>query len=376
MDVAFRRAVLTGVNQTCAEIQLENMNQMGTDLVETTAHNGARPDHAVWQGRVFSVGGKNPKYPDFEIETGYGEGGGLCGWNCRHSFFPFIEGLSDPAYTADKLREYNNKTVEFNGEKMSLYAATQQQRYIERQIRRWKREESAMDAAGQDSGYARMKVREWQAAQRDFVGQTGLTRDYFRERGGGQLGVFNPEAGGIIKVGDKHVVGILPKGMKYAASKANIHGFEDNCQRCVPAYELLRQGFKVTAKAKPINNTIHRADDVFDATYKYAYTQGYGSSARNVGFTKAALEAELKTYPDGSRFAVGCNWSPRQGGGSHAFVAEKIKGEIVYVDPQSGIIGYTGFEQARANTLRYFQMNNVKIKRGVDLGDIVEAIKK
>jgi len=71
---------------------------------------------------------------------------------------------------------------------MSLYDATQQQRYIERQIRRWKREASAMDAAGLDSGAARLKIRDWQARQRDFVSQTGLTRDYFRERGGAQLG--------------------------------------------------------------------------------------------------------------------------------------------------------------------------------------------
>jgi len=188
MDVAFRRAVLTGVNQTCAEIQLENMNQMGTDLVETTAHAGARPDHMPWQGRVFSVGGKSKKYPDFVSSTGYGEGWGLCGWNCRHSFFPFFEDLSDSAYTSDKLREYNSKTVTIDGEKMDLYDATQQQRYIERQIRKWKREESALDAAGLDSGRAGMKIREWQAAQRDFVAQTGLTRDYFRERGGAQLG--------------------------------------------------------------------------------------------------------------------------------------------------------------------------------------------
>jgi len=67
-----------------------------------------------------------------------------------------------------------------------MYEASQQQRYIERQIRRWKREASAMDAAGLDNGYAKLKVRGWQAAQRDFINQTGFSRDYFRERAGGQ----------------------------------------------------------------------------------------------------------------------------------------------------------------------------------------------
>ena len=188
LDVAFRRATLTGVNQTAAEVQLRRMDEIETDLVETTAHHGARPSHAAWQGKWFSRSGRSDKYPDFYASTGYGTGPGLCGWNCRHSFFPVIEGLSDRAYSAEKLRELNNRTVTYNGEEMSLYDATQRQRYIERKIRRWKREESAMDAAGLDSSTARGKVRKWQATQRDFITQTGLTRDYFRERAGKQNG--------------------------------------------------------------------------------------------------------------------------------------------------------------------------------------------
>lgn len=186
LDVAFRRATLTGVNQTAAEVQLRRMDEMETDLVETTAHHGARPSHAVWQGKWFSRSGQSDKYPDFYAATGYGTGPGLCGWNCRHSFFPVIEGMSDPAYSTEKLRELNNRTVTYDGEEMSLYDATQRQRYIERKIRRWKREANAMDAARLDSSAARGKVREWQAAQRDFISQTGLTRDYFRERAGKQ----------------------------------------------------------------------------------------------------------------------------------------------------------------------------------------------
>jgi len=194
LDVAFRRATLTGVNQTAAELQLRRMDELGTDLVETTAHHGARtalgpgPDnHAWWQGRWFSRSHKPSKYPDFYDQTGYGTGPGLCGWNCRHSFFPVIEGLSDRAYSIDHLRQLNARTVTHNGKTISLYDATQQQRYIERQIRRWKRESSALDAAQQDNTRAKGKIREWQARQRDFIDQTGLRRDYFRERAGAQL---------------------------------------------------------------------------------------------------------------------------------------------------------------------------------------------
>ena len=140
VDVAVRRAVLTGVNQTAAKLSEARAEEMGCDLVETTAHPGARPTHALWQGQIFSRSGRHPKYPDFVSSTGYGTGAGLCGWNCRHSFFPFFEGLSESAYPRSKLREYEEKTVTYNGKTLSYYDATQQQRYIERQIRRWKRE--------------------------------------------------------------------------------------------------------------------------------------------------------------------------------------------------------------------------------------------
>lgn len=197
IDVATRRAVLTGISQTAAKLQEYRFNEMGCQFVETTAHAGARSDgsrgpsdHAWWQGRVFfwaRPGETNPsEYPDFIISTGYGTGPGLCGWNCRHSFYPFYPGLSETANTSEQLAAMNSATVTYNGKSMNLYEATQQQRYIERQIRRWKREASAMEAAGLDSSAAKEKIREWQGRQRDFTNQTGLRRDYFRERGGAQ----------------------------------------------------------------------------------------------------------------------------------------------------------------------------------------------
>lgn len=52
-DVAVRRAVLTGIGQMTAKVAEHNMDELGTEYVETTAHAGARPDHAVWQGKIF-----------------------------------------------------------------------------------------------------------------------------------------------------------------------------------------------------------------------------------------------------------------------------------------------------------------------------------
>lgn len=98
LEVAARRAVLTGVNQTAAKLQLARAEEIGCEFVEVSAHAGARPEHAVWQGKVYHVGGAaeldGVLYEDFETTTGYGTGPGLCGWNCRHNFYPFFPGVS------------------------------------------------------------------------------------------------------------------------------------------------------------------------------------------------------------------------------------------------------------------------------------------
>ena len=57
IEVAARRCVLTGVNQTCAKLQLERARQMGVRYVQVTAHGGARPSHAEWQGKIYALNG-------------------------------------------------------------------------------------------------------------------------------------------------------------------------------------------------------------------------------------------------------------------------------------------------------------------------------
>lgn len=141
LDVALRRTVLTGINQTVGNLQIARADEMGVDLVQTSAHIGARntgvgpANHEGWQGKIYSRSGNSKKYPGFVESTGYGTGPGLMGWNCRHSFYPFFEGISENAYSKAELESYASKTVKYNGEEISLYDATQKQRSIERKIR-------------------------------------------------------------------------------------------------------------------------------------------------------------------------------------------------------------------------------------------------
>jgi hypothetical protein len=182
LDVAVRRAALTGINQTVGIMQDRRADEMGSDLVQTSAHIGARPTHQPWQGKIFSRSGKSKKYPDFVSSTGYGQVDGLLGINCRHSFYPYFEGLSEAAYDQATLDQYADSTVTYQGKQISVYDATQVQRGIERKIRYWKRQEGALNSAGVDSSFENAKVKAWQAKMRDFIKQTGLDRDRFRER--------------------------------------------------------------------------------------------------------------------------------------------------------------------------------------------------
>jgi hypothetical protein len=182
LDVAMRRTVLTGVGQTVGNLTMARADDMGCDLVQTSAHAGSRPEHEEWQGKVFSRSGTNPKYPDFVSSTDYGSITGLMGINCRHTFFPFFEGISENAYTEADRENLANKTTTYNGKEMSQYDASEIQRGIERKIRYWKRQAGALDAAGLDNAEEAAKIKEWQAQMRDFIKQTRLDRQRVREQ--------------------------------------------------------------------------------------------------------------------------------------------------------------------------------------------------
>ena len=185
LEVACRRAVLTGVNQTGAKLQIARADEMGVEFFETTAHGGARPSHAEWQGRQFHRGGAvdylGKHYPDFEASTGYGTGAGLCGWNCRHTFFSIFPELGPaPAWTQESLEALNARNVEYNGGKYTQYEISQMQRAKERTVRKYKRRYLAEDAAGTDTTASAVKLRQARQELTDFISATGGRADSAR----------------------------------------------------------------------------------------------------------------------------------------------------------------------------------------------------
>ncbi len=178
LETAVRRAVVTGVNQTAIQAALERAKELGAELMELTAHQGARPSHAAWQGKIVRVAGE-PEAGESYLslsDIGYGTGAGFGGWNCRHSWNPYWPGTAR-TWTDEQLEALKEPSVTYDGKPMTDYEASQQQRYFERQQRRWKREYKAMEAAGQDTYEAAAKIREWQEKEKDFLRQTGRKAD-------------------------------------------------------------------------------------------------------------------------------------------------------------------------------------------------------
>lgn len=206
-DSAVRNAVRTGVNQTACRCQDKNFNDMGGNLVEVSSHMGARPEHAVWQGKIYWRKTQYKNYTNFELATGYGSGDGLGGWGCRHGFFPFFEGLSSKAFKHFGLNE--NKEV---------YILEQTQRYNERMIREWKRRTEVCKAGGIDYSFEQSKIKEWQGRQKELLdAHPDMKRNYARES------VVLTKKDGIIDISDIRISGANDPNSKKANKHAELY---------------------------------------------------------------------------------------------------------------------------------------------------------
>lgn len=129
--VAVRRAVMTGVHQLAAQINEQVAKDLGTDTYEVTWHAGHRPSH-WWGGNVYT------KQQLISI-CRLGEVDGLCGANCKHSYFAFVDGVSVRTYTPEQLREMEaNEQVarSYQGKSYNAYEAQQRQRALETRMRK------------------------------------------------------------------------------------------------------------------------------------------------------------------------------------------------------------------------------------------------
>ena len=192
IDVAARRAVMTGVSQICAKYTEQSAEYLETPYFEVSAHSGARDkpgpspwsSHKDWQGKVYSIH-IGDIYPSIYDVCGFGAVDGLEGVNCRHRRFPWIEGVSERTYTDEQLQHIDDGLgCEYDGKKYTAYEATQMQRRVEREIRKLKREKTAYKAAGlhEDETAVNIRLRRLNAKYKAFSVKAGLPEQPERMR--------------------------------------------------------------------------------------------------------------------------------------------------------------------------------------------------
>lgn len=192
IDVAVRRAVMTGVSQLCAKYTEQSADYLNTPYFEVSAHAGARDkpgkspwsSHKAWQGRVYSVRAGDI-YPDIYDVCGLGAVDGLEGANCRHRRYPWVEGIMERTYTDEQLAHIDDGLgCTYDGKSYTAYEATQMQRRVERQIRAVKRLKIGNKASGlnDEARAANIKLRRLNAKYREFSAAAGLTPQWERTK--------------------------------------------------------------------------------------------------------------------------------------------------------------------------------------------------
>lgn len=209
VNVAARRAVLTGFRQVQGKINEQVAAELGTDMYEVSYHVGARPSHQPWQGRVYSKA-------QLHSVCGLGEVTGLKGANCYHDYKPFPPG-SVRTYTdeqLDQMIQAENTPKTYNGKQYTTYEALQQQRKMEREMRAQRQRIKLLqtgEADEQDIILAKAKYQGRMQTYKDFSQKMKLPEQKARITQDGLRGRFMPTKAEFEK--------IAPSTLKNAAGR-------------------------------------------------------------------------------------------------------------------------------------------------------------
>lgn len=146
--------------------------QMGNPFVLVSNHSNCSDLCLPWQGKVYIddvySGGKvsDGTYPLLSTAMA----AGLFHPNCRHNMTTYVPGISRMPEPVDDAKA------------LASYKQEQRQRYMERQVRRYKRRAAgSLDDA--NKARAEAKVKQWQSALRSHMkANPELRRDYSREK--------------------------------------------------------------------------------------------------------------------------------------------------------------------------------------------------
>ena len=177
IDSYARMALRTAQTRAYLQGEASKRDEWGVSTVIVNKRGVACPRCLQWVGRVFydDVWGNAPipspaKYPKLSEAIA----GGLYHPNCKDVHTTYFEGISTPP---------EPMTAEEKKEAARVYNLEQEQRYNERQIRKYKRlSEGSVDPENQERYQKKLKA--WQSKQREFVKANGdvLKRRYENEK--------------------------------------------------------------------------------------------------------------------------------------------------------------------------------------------------
>lgn len=180
LETAVRRNLLTGVKQTADKIADDIEKELGCNGYEVVAHNGARPSHAKAQGKQYALTKTDARKYGVglwkNVEDLWNE------FNCRHTYFGIILGISEPVYTNKELRQMENAKVTYQGKKIPEYEATQIQRRLEREQRNLKRQIKPLEDTEQKVKDLQDRLKIKKKEYKTFCKETGLTPQYERAK--------------------------------------------------------------------------------------------------------------------------------------------------------------------------------------------------
>ena len=169
--------IRTTVHNTAIESVKLRQEDYDVDIFQVSWHSGARPLCYPYQKRYFSWNnesgtftdgnGKRHRYSPLS-STSYGKPAGLFGINCGHHPITVIPGVFIPSNLPEENKEENDR----------IYAESQEQRRLEREIRYAKQKAAMMDAAGDKEGFEQeaLKIKNAQAEYNTFCKETGRTK--------------------------------------------------------------------------------------------------------------------------------------------------------------------------------------------------------
>lgn len=387
IDTAVRNCIRTASGQLAGKVTMLNMDSTGESLVEVSQHWGARSDgscghsdHAYWQGKVYTTDRSGHRaesrrlgYPirNLEDATGYpSDPLGLCGYNCRHSFYVFFEGISEPNQW-----DPEPAPVTVNGRDYDYYHATQRQRQMERQIRATKREIEAQRTLGGDTKELQSKLRKQTADYKRFSAEVGIrskterlrvqtgssdlsktkTMKWISDQYSGYTATIPKSWNKTVKDADAALKGANPKYVKiprlYDKNEVLYH---TNCVNSTIAYEMRCRGYNVIAGKA---NSKLRNDPLI------AWENAEKIEVKDD--IVAEVTEKMKEWGENARICV-CE-KDRETGDGHAFSAYFKDQKVEFVDPQTGMMYNINGLDIKNKEVIYFRTDNAIISsRGVN----------